>query len=61
VPALVAYALCQFLKKKSNPGIEALKKVSSADFQLENAHYFERAWLMMADAYISQKDFNSAQ
>jgi len=32
VPALVAYALCKFMKKQNSQGIDALRKVSAADF-----------------------------
>ncbi len=31
------------------------------EFQLENAHYFERAWLMMADYWISANNFQEAE
>ena len=45
--------LVKFIQKKSGDARNYLKTVIKNDFQLENSQYFERAWLMMADYYIS--------
>lgn len=60
VPALVVISLCKFLKKSAPEAKQYLSKVINVEFQLENAHYFERAWLMMADSHIATRDFESA-
>jgi tetratricopeptide repeat protein 21B len=35
--------------------------VVNHEFQLENAHYFEKAWLMMADHWISVNNYPEAE
>ena len=61
VPALVAMGLCKFIQKKSSDARNALKTVVKNDFQLEFADYFERAWLLMADYFISVNKFDLAE
>jgi len=61
VPALVTIGLVKFLQKKSSDARNYLKTVIKNDFQLENSHYFEKAWLMMADYYISVNKFDLAE
>ena len=61
VPALVAMALAKFIRKKSSDARNYLKTVIKNDFQLEFADYFEKAWLLMADYYISVNKFDLAE
>jgi tetratricopeptide repeat protein 21B len=53
--------LCKFIQKKSSDARNYLKAVIKNDFQLENAEYFEMAWLMMADYYISVNKYDLAE
>ena len=61
VPALVAMGLAKFIQKKSSDARNYLKTVVKNDFQLEFADYFERAWLPMADYFISVNKFDLAE
>jgi tetratricopeptide repeat protein 21B len=61
VPALVAMGLCKFILKKSSEARNYLKTVTQQEFQLEFAEYFERAWLLSADYYISVNKFDLAE
>lgn len=61
VPAQVTMGLCKFLQKKSSDARNYLKAVIKNDFQLDNAAFFEMAWLMMADYYISVNKFDLAE
>jgi len=53
--------LCKFVQKKSSDARNYLKTVIKNDFQLEFADYFERAWLLMSDYYISVNKFDLAE
>ena len=61
VPSLVAMGLCKFILKKSSEARNYLKTVTQQEFQLEFAEYFERAWLLSADYYISVNKFDLAE
>ena len=47
--------------KKSSDARNYLKQVISKDFALEFADSFEKAWLLLADYYISVNKFDLAE
>lgn len=61
VPALVCMALCKFIQKKQTDARNYLKTCLKNDYQLQFAEYFERAWLLLADFYISNNKYDLAE
>lgn len=61
VPANVSMGLCLFLLKKSSDARNYLKTVIKNDYQLQYADYFEQAWILMADYYISVNKYDLAE
>jgi len=62
VPALVTMGLCKFIQKKSSDARNYLKTaVKDNEFQLQFADYFEKAWLLMSDYFISVNKFDLAE
>lgn len=61
VPALVTSALCKFLLKKNTDARNNLKIVNSKEYQIEYAEYFELAWLLLGDFFISSNKYDLAE
>lgn len=61
VPALVTMALCKFIQKKNTDARNHLKIVNAKEYQIEYADFFERAWLMLADFFISNNKYDLAE
>lgn len=53
--------LCLFIMKKSSDARNYLKTVVKLDYQLEFADFFEQAWTLMADYYISVNKYDLAE
>jgi len=53
--------LCLFLLKKSSDARNYLKTVVKCDFQLQFSEYFETAWMLMSDYYISVNKYDLAE
>ena len=61
IPALVSIALCKFVQKKATDARNYLKTCLKNDYQLQFAEYFERAWLLLADFFISNNKYDLAE
>ena len=61
VPGNVSMGLCLFILKKSSDARNYLKTVVKNDYQLQYADYFEQAWILMADYYISVNKYDLAE
>jgi len=61
VPTNVCMGLCLFILKKSSDAKNFLKPVVTSDYQLHFAEYFELAWILMADYYISTNKYDLAE
>jgi tetratricopeptide repeat protein 21B len=61
VPGNVVMGLCLFLMKKSSDARNYLKTVVKNDYQVQYADYFEQAWILMADYYISVNKYDLAE
>lgn len=61
VPALVTSALCKFLLKKNTDARNNLKIVNAKEYQLEYAEYFELAWLLLGDFFISSNKYDLSE
>ena len=53
--------LCMFILKKSSDARNYLKTVIKMEYQLEFADFFELAWILMADFYISVNKYDLAE
>ena len=53
--------LCLFIQKKSSDARNHLKTVIQNDYQLQYADYFEQAWILMADYFISVNKYDLAE
>lgn len=53
--------LCLFIMKKSSDARNYLKTVIKMEYQLQYADYFEQAWILMADYYISVNKYDLAE
>ena len=51
-------ALVKLYKGHTGEAKTILHKCNQVEFQLENSHYHEKAWLMSADQNISTNSFN---
>ena len=54
-------ALCKFLQKKATDARNYLKTCLKNEFQLQFAEYYEKAWLLLADFYISNNKYDLAE
>ena len=61
VPANVCMGLCLFMLKKSSDARNYLKTVIKNKYQLQYADFFEQAWILMADYYISVNKYDLAE
>ena len=61
VPALVNMALSLFLLKKTTDARNYLKTALKNDYQLQYADFYEMAWLLLADFYISNNKYDLAE
>lgn len=61
IPALVTMALCKFIMKKQTDGRNYLKTCLKNDYQLQHAEHFEKAWLLLADYFISNNKYDLAE
>jgi tetratricopeptide repeat protein 21B len=61
VPANVCMGLCLFMLKKSADARNYLKTVIKNKYQLQYADFFEQAWILMADYYISVNKYDLAE
>ena len=61
VPGNVCMGLCLFIMKKSSDARNYLKTVIKLEYQLQFADYFEQAWILMADYYISVNKYDLAE
>ena len=53
--------LCLFMLKKSADARNYLKTVIKNKYQLQYADFFEQAWILMADYYISVNKYDLAE
>ena len=54
-------ALCKFIQKKQTDGRNYLKTCLKNDYQLQFAEHFEKAWLLLADFFISNNKYDLAE
>ena len=53
--------LCLFIQKKSSDARNYLKTVTKLEYQVQYADYFEQAWILMADYFISVNKYDLAE
>jgi len=58
VPAIVALATAKLLNKKAPDARNQLKIIAKKVYQPEYAEEYERAWLMLADIYVSTSKYD---